>query len=55
MSWGGVNLGDKINLISEKEKKLLEIIRDINFGEVKIIIQDGLPIRIEELKKSIKL
>ncbi|CEN78186.1 DUF2292 domain-containing protein [Paraclostridium sordellii] len=48
-------MGDKINLISEKEKKLLEIIRDINFGEVKIIIQDGLPIRIEELKKSIKL
>ncbi len=43
------------NNISEKEEKLLEIIKDVKYGEIKIIIQDGLPIRVEELKKSIKL
>lgn len=40
---------------SEKEEKLLSIIKEIKHGEIRIIIQDGLPIRIEELKKSIKL
>ncbi|UNC93069.1 DUF2292 domain-containing protein [Candidatus Contubernalis alkaliaceticus] len=44
----------KIDL-SEKEKNLIFLIRNINFGEVKVIIQDKQPIRVEELKKSIKL
>jgi hypothetical protein len=39
----------------EKEKKLLRIIKEIGFGEIKVIINEGKPIRIEELKKSIKL
>ncbi|VFB15693.1 Uncharacterised protein [Urinicoccus massiliensis] len=41
--------------ISERESKLLNLIRQTSFGEVKIIIQDGEPIRVEEVKKSIKL
>ena len=41
--------------ITEKEKKLLKIIKEIGFGEIKVIINDGKPIRIEELIKSIKL
>lgn len=41
--------------IDEKEKKLLKIIREVGFGEIKVIVNDGRPIRIEELKKSIKL
>ncbi len=45
----------KINNINDKEKKLIEHIRDTEYGEIKIIIQDRKPIRIEELKKSIKL
>lgn len=40
---------------TEKEEKLLKIIKEVKYGEVKIIIQDGLPIRIEEIRKSIKL
>lgn len=40
---------------SEKEERLLAIIREVEYGEIRIIIQDGIPIRIEELKKSIKL
>ena len=41
--------------VSERENKLLNLIRQTSFGEVKIIIQDGEPIRVEEVKKSIKL
>lgn len=43
------------NNISDREKKLIELIRDTEYGEIKIIIQDKQPIRIEEIKKSIKL
>lgn len=42
-------------LPTEKEMKLLEIIRSIEYGEIRIVVQDGKPIRIEEIKKSIKL
>lgn len=41
--------------VSEKEKKLIEFIRKTKFGEIKIIIQNSEPIRIEEIKRSIKL
>jgi hypothetical protein len=43
------------NSITEKEKKLLELIREIEYGEIKIIIQGKQPIRVVETKKSIKL
>lgn len=42
-------------LTDEREIKLIEIIRSIGHGELRVIIQDKKPIRIEELKKSIKL
>ncbi|KGG81047.1 ATP-dependent DNA helicase RuvA [Caloranaerobacter azorensis H53214] len=42
-------------VINEREKKLIEMIREIGYGEIRIIVQDKQPIRIEELKKSIKL
>lgn len=41
--------------LNEKEKKLISMIRNIEFGEIRIIIQDRTPIRIEEFKRSIKL
>ena len=47
---------EEIKLITnEKEEKLLKLIRETEFGEIKIIIQDGVPVRVEEIKKSIKL
>ncbi|NMA49829.1 MAG: DUF2292 domain-containing protein [Tissierellia bacterium] len=45
---------DQIKL-NEKEKKLIKLIRATKFGELKVIIQDSVPIRVEEMKKSIKL
>lgn len=46
---------ENIEKINDKEEKLLQIMRELKFGEIKIIIQDGVPIRIEEVRKSIKL
>ena len=41
--------------LTEKEQKLIEIIRNISFGEVRVVVTDGVPTRVEEIKKSIKL
>lgn len=41
--------------LSSQEKVLIEIVRNLQFGEVRVIITDGKPIRVEEVKKSIKL
>lgn len=52
----GSNTGyNLINTLNEKEKNLIRLIRKIKYGELKIIIQDKVPVRVEELKKSIKL
>ena len=41
--------------VNEKEAKLIEIIRELQFGEMRIVIQDGLAVRIEQITKSVKL
>ena len=41
--------------ITEKEKKILETIRNLDYGEVRGVVTGGVPTRIEEIKKSIKL
>ncbi|MEA4960228.1 hypothetical protein SDC9_90124 [bioreactor metagenome] len=46
---------DKKIQLSEKEEKLIKLLRETEFGEIKIIVQDGIPTRVEEIKKSIKL
>ena len=39
---------------TEKEEKLLQLLRTLKFGEVRIYVADGQPVRAEEIKKSIK-
>ncbi len=53
--WFSLNKGIIQLNVNEKEKKLIDMIRSTEYGEIKIIVQDKLPIRVEELKKSIKL
>ncbi len=43
------------NHLTEREENLLRLIRKIEYGEIKIIVQDKQPVRVEETKKSIKL
>ncbi len=42
-------------VFSDNEKNLVRLIRKIGHGEIRVIIQDKIPIRVEEFKKSIKL
>jgi len=39
--------------ITNQEKRLCELIRTVGHGELRVIIQDNKPIRVEELKRSI--
>lgn len=37
-----------------KEKRLIEMIRELGYGEVRIFVAEGQPVRAEEIKKSVK-
>jgi len=41
--------------LTVREANLIRLIRDTSHGELRIIIQEGQPVRVEEIKKSIKL
>ena len=41
--------------LNEQEVRLLQMIRGMKFGEIRIFITEGKPVRAEEIKKSIKL
>ena len=41
--------------LSEKEAKLIRLIRELKFGELRLFIADSQPVRLEEVRKSIKL
>lgn len=41
--------------VSEKEKKLVQLIRKTGYGEIRIIVRDGQPVQVEEVMKSFKL
>jgi len=42
-------------IFTKAEKQLIQIIRSLDFGEVRVIIKDSKPIRVEEIRKSIQL
>ena len=41
--------------LSEQEWKIVDILRSIDYGEMRIVVKDGAAVHIEEIKKSIKL
>jgi hypothetical protein len=41
--------------LTEKERKLIDYIRNIEYGEIHIFIQSRQPVRVEETKTSILL
>ena len=45
---------EKVQL-SEKEEKLIRLIREMGFGELRLFVTDSQPVRLEEVRKSIKL
>lgn len=45
---------NKITL-SGAEKQLIELVRSLEYGELRVMIKDSRPIRVEEIRKSIQL
>ena len=41
--------------VSEKEENLILLIRNLKYGELRIIVQDSEPTRAESIKESIRL
>ena len=52
---GGVRASAPGLSLSEKEEKLIRLIREMQFGEIQLHIADGQPVRLEEIRKSVKL
>lgn len=46
---------EKDTALSDQESRLIELIRDTKYGELHFFVSEGKPIRVEEIKKSIKL
>ena len=41
--------------LTEQEIRLLKLLRTVEYGEVRVLVQAGVPLRVEEIRKSIKL
>ena len=41
--------------LTRAEKQLIEMIRSLEYGEVRVLIKDRHPIRVEEIRRSIQL
>jgi hypothetical protein len=42
-------------VLSDREKKVIRILREVKYGEIKVVVQDGIPVRMDEVRKSIKI
>ena len=42
-------------LLSNRERKLIELLRETQYGQVVIYLEHSEPVRIEKVKESIKL
>ena len=42
-------------VVTKAEKQLIELIRSLEFGEIRIMVKDSKPIRVEEIRRSIQL
>lgn len=41
--------------VTQQEKKILDMVRSLEYGELRIIVNGKVPVRVEEIKKSIQL
>ena len=42
-------------VLSKAELQLIELIRSLDYGELRVLIKDKRPIRVEEIRRSIQL
>lgn len=41
--------------VTKAEKQIVEMIRALDYGEMRIVIKERKPIRVEEIRRSIQL
>jgi len=41
--------------LTDKEQKLIELLRQTRYGQIVIYLEEGQPIRIERIRESVKL
>ena len=41
--------------LTPAEKQLIELVRSLEYGELRVMIKDKRPIRVEEIRRSIQL
>ena len=46
---------EKNMILTKAEIQLIGLIRSLNYGEVRVMIKDNKPIRVEEIRRSIQL
>lgn len=42
-------------ILTKAEKQIIELIRALEYGELRIMIKDSKPLRVEEIRRSIQL
>jgi len=42
-------------ILNDKEYALIKLLREIKYGQVIIYLENGVPVRIEKIKESMKL
>lgn len=46
---------DAPQALTEQEKKLLTMLRSLEYGELRVVVQAGRPVRVEEIRRSVQL
>jgi hypothetical protein len=44
----------KVEMLTEKELKLLRLVRDLQYGTFEVTVKEGQPLRAELIKQSIQ-
>ena len=46
---------DAPQALTEQEKKLLTMLRSLEYGELRVVVQAGRPVRVEKIRRSVQL
>ncbi|MCQ2551850.1 MAG: DUF2292 domain-containing protein [Clostridia bacterium] len=41
--------------LTPQEEKIIDLVRSLDYGELRIVVNGKTPVRVEEIKKSIQL
>jgi len=41
--------------ITDRELQVIELLREVEYGELRVSVKAGSPVRVEEIKKSIQI